>query len=155
MLLSADLPKVASYVLQGGSALPDAFCRMGSRLHHLLIDEFQDTSLAQWNAMVPLAVECLSKRGSLFYVGDVKQAIYSWRGGRSELFDEIAEDPEIANLSEFTPGNLEYNWRSLEHIIGFNNFFLKHWLTTIRQWIWQKYCTPTDRKISKLIWLKK
>lgn len=125
MLLSADLPKVASYVLQGGSALPDAFCRMGSRLHHLLIDEFQDTSLAQWNAMVPLAVECLSKRGSLFYVGDVKQAIYSWRGGRSELFDEIAEDPEIANLSEFTPGNLEYNWRSLEHIIGFNNFFFE------------------------------
>ncbi|WP_027720224.1 UvrD-helicase domain-containing protein [Maridesulfovibrio zosterae] len=123
MLLSADLPKVASYVLQGGSALPDAFCRMGSRLHHLLIDEFQDTSLDQWNAMAPLAVECLSKRGSLFYVGDVKQAIYSWRGGRSELFDAIAEDQEIANLSDLTPGNLEYNWRSLEHIIGFNNSF--------------------------------
>ncbi len=91
MLLSADLPKVASFVLQGGSALPDAFCRMGSRLHHLLVDEFQDTSLAQWNAMIPLAIECLSKRGSLFYVGDVKQAIYSWRGGRSELFDEVGQ----------------------------------------------------------------
>ncbi|CCO24081.1 UvrD-helicase domain-containing protein [Maridesulfovibrio hydrothermalis] len=123
MLLSTDLPKVASFVLQGGTALPDAFCRMGSRLHHLLIDEFQDTSLVQWNAMVPLAVECLSKRGSLFYVGDVKQAIYSWRGGRSELFDDIGHDPEIANLSEFTPGNLEYNWRSLEHVVEFNNNF--------------------------------
>ncbi len=123
MLLSADLPKVASFVLEGGSALPDAFCRMGSRLHHLLIDEFQDTSLAQWQAMIPLAIECLSKRGSLFYVGDVKQAIYSWRGGRSELFDAVGEDPDLINLSEFTPGNLSYNWRSLEHIIGFNNKF--------------------------------
>ncbi|WP_432737533.1 UvrD-helicase domain-containing protein [Maridesulfovibrio sp. FT414] len=123
MLLSSDLPKVASYVLEGGSALPDAFCRMGSRLHHLLIDEFQDTSLAQWQAMIPLAIECLSKRGSLFYVGDVKQAIYSWRGGRSELFDGVGQDPDLAGLSEFIPGNLEYNWRSLEHIIGFNNRF--------------------------------
>ncbi|WP_321402884.1 UvrD-helicase domain-containing protein [Maridesulfovibrio sp.] len=123
MLLSADLPKVASYVLQGGSALPDAFCRMGSRLHHLLVDEFQDTSLAQWQAMIPLAVECLSKAGSLFYVGDVKQAIYSWRGGRSELFDEVGQDPELNGLSDFTPANLDYNWRSLEHIIGFNNDF--------------------------------
>lgn len=123
MLLSADLPKVASFVLEGGSALPDAFCRMGSRLHHLLIDEFQDTSIAQWQAMIPLAIECLSKRGSLFYVGDVKQAIYSWRGGCSELFDEVGQDPDLFNLSEFTPGNLEYNWRSLEHVIGFNNSF--------------------------------
>jgi ATP-dependent exoDNAse (exonuclease V) beta subunit len=123
MLLSADLPKVASYVLQGGSALPDAFCRMGSRLHHLLVDEFQDTSLAQWQAMVPLAVECLSKRGSLFYVGDVKQAIYSWRGGCSELFDEVGQDPELSGLSEFTPANLDYNWRSLENVIKFNNEF--------------------------------
>ncbi len=123
MLLSSNLPRVASYVLQNGEALPDAFCRMGSRLHHLLIDEFQDTSLAQWQAMVPLAVECLSKRGSLFYVGDVKQAIYSWRGGRSELFDEIAQDPELTSISEFTPGHLDYNWRSLENVIKFNNSF--------------------------------
>ncbi len=123
MLLSSSLPRVASYVLQNGEALPDAFCRMGSRLHHLLVDEFQDTSLEQWQAMIPLAVECLSKNGSLFYVGDVKQAIYSWRGGRSELFDEIADEPELAALSEFTPGHLDYNWRSLEKVIEFNNSF--------------------------------
>lgn len=73
--------------------------------------------------MIPLAVECLSKRGSLFYVGDVKQAIYSWRGGRSELFDAVGEDPELTSISTFKPGNLKYNWRSLEQIIGFNNNF--------------------------------
>lgn len=155
MLLSTDLPKVASYVLQGGSALPDAFCRMGSRLHHLLIDEFQDTSLAQWDAMVPLAVECLSKRGSLFYVGDVKQAIYSWRGGRSELFDAIGHDPELANLSEFKPGNLQNNWRSLEHVVGFNNSFLMLWPTMTYAWTLQKSSTPTGRRKSRLIWPKK
>ncbi|WP_320170576.1 UvrD-helicase domain-containing protein [Maridesulfovibrio sp.] len=123
MLLSSDLPRIAGFVLEGGSALPDAFCRMGSRLHHLLIDEFQDTSTAQWRAMLPLAVECLSKNGSLFYVGDVKQAIYSWRGGRSELFDSVGQDPELAGLSEFKQGDLEYNWRSLAEVVGFNNFF--------------------------------
>lgn len=104
--------------------VPEAFCRLGGRLHHLLIDEFQDTSRPQWKAMQPLAEECLAKGGSLFYVGDVKQAIYSWRGGDADLFDQL---PGIAALADCTntiqKETLPNNWRSHRHIVEFNNTF--------------------------------
>jgi ATP-dependent helicase/nuclease subunit A len=68
--------------------------RLDSRLAHLLLDEFQDTSLMQWNVIRPLADEVfagVAGRSSFFCVGDVKQAIYGWRGGKSELFDALQQ----------------------------------------------------------------
>lgn len=125
VLLNSLLPKLATAMLSGETAMPDAFCRMGSRLYHLLIDEFQDTSFEQWGAILPLAIECLSKNGSLFYVGDVKQAIYGWRGGDAELFDFVGNSPELTALSEFKEGRLQYNWRSKKDIVKFNNSFFE------------------------------
>jgi ATP-dependent exoDNAse (exonuclease V) beta subunit len=125
VLLSSLLPKLASAMLNSDGAMPDAFCKMGSRLHHLLIDEFQDTSTEQWSAILPLAEECLSKNGSLFYVGDVKQAIYGWRGGEAELFDSIGSSPELSGISQTQLSMLEFNWRSLEKIVEFNNSFFE------------------------------
>ncbi len=66
--------------------------RLDSRLNHLLLDEFQDTSLMQWNVIRPLADDVfdgVAGRSSFFCVGDVKQAIYGWRGGKAELFDAL------------------------------------------------------------------
>ncbi len=83
------IPLHARDVLNGEFGVSEAFCRMGTRLAHILIDEFQDTSRDQWAAIEPLAVECLSRGGGLTWVGDVKQAIYGWRGGDSALFDDI------------------------------------------------------------------
>lgn len=124
LLESSAVPLLASTVLEDGAGVSEALCRMGSNLSHLLIDEFQDTSREQWSAIEPLAVECLSKGGSLRYVGDVKQAIYSWRGGDSTLFDEVTEmqslramEPEVA----YNP--LGENWRSSPVIINYNNRF--------------------------------
>ncbi len=104
--------------------VPEAFCRMGCRLHHLLIDEFQDTSRSQWKAIQPIGEECLSKGGSLFYVGDVKQAIYGWRGGDADLFDEILHIPELSETAMSKSGeSLPDNWRSHRHVVEFNNRF--------------------------------
>jgi ATP-dependent exoDNAse (exonuclease V) beta subunit len=67
--------------------------RMDARTDHLLLDEFQDTSKPQWNVLRPFAKETSSKaNGSFFCVGDVKQAIYAWRGGVAEIFDTIQQE---------------------------------------------------------------
>ncbi|MDR2438558.1 MAG: UvrD-helicase domain-containing protein [Planctomycetaceae bacterium] len=71
--------------------------RIDARTDHLLLDEFQDTSIPQWKIIRPFAKETSSKANSSFFcVGDVKQAIYAWRGGVAEIFDTIQN--EIPNI---------------------------------------------------------
>lgn len=68
--------------------------RLDSQLDHWLLDEFQDTSDLQWEGLANLADEVLqdtSGKRSFFYVGDVKQAIYGWRGGNANLFGRILD----------------------------------------------------------------
>ncbi|MDR1962333.1 MAG: UvrD-helicase domain-containing protein [Planctomycetaceae bacterium] len=66
--------------------------RMDARTDHLLLDEFQDTSMPQWKVIRSFAEETSTKKnGSFFCVGDVKQAIYAWRGGVAGIFDTIQE----------------------------------------------------------------
>ncbi|MDR2892288.1 MAG: UvrD-helicase domain-containing protein [Deltaproteobacteria bacterium] len=123
-LAGAMLPGLATEALACEYGVSEACCRMGSRLSHLLIDEFQDTSRRQWQAILPLAEESLARGGSLRYVGDVKQAIYSWRGGDSSLFDEVARQPELRGMEPepvFT--TLEHNWRSAPQVVKHNNSF--------------------------------
>lgn len=73
--------------------LSGLYYRLDSSISHLLLDEFQDTAVDEWRVLSPLADEILSKangEASFFCVGDVKQAIYGWRGGESEIFDKLA-----------------------------------------------------------------
>ena len=76
-------------------ALEPVYYRLDGRVRHLLLDEFQDTSMWQWYVLQPIADEILAHRDaadsgrSFFCVGDVKQAIYGWRGGHAEIFDTL------------------------------------------------------------------
>ena len=67
--------------------------RMDGAINHLLLDEFQDTSPVQWNVLKPMAKSTArisdDADGSFFCVGDTKQAIYGWRGGVAEIFDQV------------------------------------------------------------------
>lgn len=68
--------------------------RLDAQLDHWLLDEFQDTSDIQWQAIANLIDEVLqddSGRRSFFYVGDIKQAIYGWRAGNASLFSQVLE----------------------------------------------------------------
>ncbi|WP_461211239.1 UvrD-helicase domain-containing protein [Desulfocurvus sp. DL9XJH121] len=121
VLLNALCPALARNMLQGEFGVPDAFCRLGARLRHMLVDEFQDTSRDQWAAMRPLAEECLSQGGGLYLVGDVKQAIYGWRGGDARLFDQVPEDPALRAVAEARRITLPMNWRSLGRVVAHNN----------------------------------
>ncbi|XP_060085433.1 ATP-dependent helicase/nuclease subunit A-like [Ylistrum balloti] len=78
----------------GQMPLQDLFYRLDGFIHHVLIDEFQDTSYAQWSILQPILDEIFATADgtrSAFLVGDTKQAIYRWRGGSHELFDVIAQ----------------------------------------------------------------
>jgi ATP-dependent exoDNAse (exonuclease V) beta subunit len=110
-------------------AFPYLYLKLSDRFSSFLFDEFQDTSTLQFRALAPLIDEVLSRKesGSLFIVGDRKQAIYRWRGGNSELMEEgrlREEVPAIDNLSgnDFS-SSLGMNWRSRRAIIDFNNDF--------------------------------
>lgn len=111
---------------QEENLIPAAYCRLGTRLKHILYDEFQDTSLAQWEALKDLSSEALANGGSVFFVGDVKQAIYGWRGGNASLFNDAPA--ELAFLAEggVSSDTLKYNWRSAENIINWNNTFFEN-----------------------------
>lgn len=116
------VPRLAHQILSGEYGVSEAFCRLGTSLTHILIDEFQDTSRDQWHAIHPLVLEALSRGGSLTWVGDVKQAIYGWRGGDATLFDEVLHDPELSAVApDVRVDPLPTNWRSCRAIVTTNN----------------------------------
>jgi ATP-dependent exoDNAse (exonuclease V) beta subunit len=97
----------------------DMAYRLDGEIDHWLLDEFQDTNLLQWNVLKPFLSEVLQdpeKRRSFFYVGDVKQAIYAWRGGDSTLFYRIRDQwPDIADIS------IDQSYRSAQPVLDLVN----------------------------------
>ncbi|HEY5811916.1 MAG TPA: UvrD-helicase domain-containing protein, partial [Terrimicrobiaceae bacterium] len=95
--------------------------RLDSSFDHWLLDEFQDTSRLQWEALHDLVDEVIqsdSGRRSFFYVGDTKQAIYVWRGGDPELFDEVSDFYNAAGTQRIdTREALEVSFRSVPEIL--------------------------------------
>ena len=77
--------------------------RLDGAIQHLLLDEFQDTSPAQWRVLEPIAQRITRNTTrpfcSFFCVGDVKQAIYGWRGGMAEIFNTLEESLGILKKS--------------------------------------------------------
>ncbi|MDX9901696.1 MAG: RecB-like helicase [Aliarcobacter sp.] len=100
------------------------YFRLDSSFSHILMDEFQDTSLLQYRILEPLIKEILSgdqtKFKTFFYVGDTKQSIYRFRGGKRELFDYVANTNKLLEVEV-----LNTNYRSCENIISYvNSLFL-------------------------------
>lgn len=89
--------------------------RLDAKYDHWLLDEFQDTSAEQWSVLRNLideAVQDPEGRRSLFYVGDVKQAIFAWRGGDPRLFREIFEHYNATEAGTIAERRLDRSWRS-------------------------------------------
>ena len=103
------------------SDAPFVFEKIGAQLHHIMIDEFQDTSTVQWQNFKVLMLECMSHVGSEnLIVGDVKQSVYRWRSGDWRLLNHI-EQQFPQEMMEVRP--LQTNYRSERNIILFNNHF--------------------------------
>jgi len=133
LFLSELNKKAGSLFDEEHITVQELYYRLATRFRHYLIDEFQDTSRLQWNNLEEMAKEALSTGGSLFYVGDRKQAIYGFRGGEVELFDDIKEKFYNFNVQLDL---LTKNWRSQKAIVEFNNAVFS--LDNIKAMIQQK-----------------
>ncbi|MBF4470784.1 UvrD-helicase domain-containing protein [Flavobacterium sp. HJJ] len=110
---------------------PFIYERLGERYRHFFIDEFQDTSEMQWQNLIPLIDNALAgqddsgQKGTLMIVGDPKQSIYRWRGGKAEQFIELSKDQNPFSNPEKKLEHLDKNYRSYSQVIEFNNSFFK------------------------------
>ncbi len=100
--------------------IPDIYFRLGDRIFHYLVDEFQDTSPIQWTNMLPLIENSLAVSGSFFAVGDTKQAIFGFREADYRIMKEM-EDRAAGYFgsAEIDVRELHRNYRSFERILEF------------------------------------
>ncbi|MDR3306191.1 MAG: UvrD-helicase domain-containing protein [Endomicrobium sp.] len=110
--------RTVNYFENENNIMPEIYYKLSEKYRHFLIDEFQDTSIVQWAGIKRFLEESLAGDGSFFFVGDVKQAIYSFRGGSSELFDSIANEFFSAKIEK---KYLNQNFRTGKVIVEFNN----------------------------------
>ncbi len=134
-------------LLNGYEEMPAEFFyfRLDSRIAHILIDEFQDTSLNDYKILAPFIDEIKAGIGqakwhrSVFFVGDVKQSIYAFRGSFSSLFESVSKD--------FYHDNLEFNHRSAPLIINYvNTIFKKAYQNSPTAYLEQKYPKTSQNK---------
>lgn len=107
-LLAEGLPRME------GGGIEELCYRLDTRVTHLLLDEFQDTSLRQWQVLEPFAEQITATSDgsrSLYVVGDTKQAIYGWRGGCAELFEVIEQQLGVPRTT------LSRSWRSAQAVL--------------------------------------
>ncbi len=83
--------------------------KISLKLEKVIVDEFQDTSFLQCELIDKL----VNTNESKLYVGDIKQAIYSFRGGEVEVFESAESELPLLELSN--------NYRSKSQIVNFNN----------------------------------
>lgn len=102
----------------GSISVPELYYRLATQFRHFLIDEFQDTSILQWKNIYPMVEEALATGGSLFYVGDKKQAIFRWRGGEVTLMEYLKKQLAAFNVRSRP---LTRNFRSQKEVVEFNN----------------------------------
>jgi ATP-dependent helicase/nuclease subunit A len=103
----------------GENDAPFIYEKAGQILSHFMIDEFQDTSVLQWNNFKPLISNSLSQNNVCMLVGDVKQSIYRWRNSDWKIMADQIEStfPEYGIRFD----ELDVNWRSKANIVAFNN----------------------------------
>lgn len=120
ILFLSDTTELLNKIIADSDS-PFIYEKTGARIHHYMIDEFQDTSAMQWNNFRPLMRESLAANNFNLIVGDVKQSIYRWRNSDWRLLEErVSEDLRSENIRRHV---LDTNWRSDANVVRFNNAF--------------------------------
>ena len=136
--LLADTCRMLSQMQAGDSSF--VFEKLGYYIRHIMIDEFQDTSRMQWKNFLYLLRESLSAGNESMLVGDVKQAIYRWRGSDWNILnDEVHRE-----LRLYTPREahrLATNRRSMREIVEFNNHLFNRCNTLLADLLGKEHAT--------------
>lgn len=121
VMLLADAPQFLNSIIDN-SDTPFIYEKAGSFYKNFLIDEFQDTSGLQWKNFQPLLINSLDSGYRSLIVGDVKQAVYRWRGGDQNL---LPSADKTIGVERTDTKLLDKNFRSVEQIVSFNNELFK------------------------------
>ncbi len=135
ILLISDFNQLISEEIKDQPA-PFIYEKIGERYKNIMVDEFQDTSILQWHNLLPLVDNSLSTGEQTLIVGDAKQAIYRFRGGKVEQFDSLPAiidhnqddlllERETSLVNNFKEQLLEFNFRSHSQVVEFNNWFFE------------------------------
>lgn len=134
-VMVSDFNHMISKIILNNPA-PYIYEKIGEQYLHILIDEFQDTNILQWQNFLPLMENSLSKGKFNMVVGDAKQAIYRWRDGEVMQFVKLPDiykplTNNIASIASILRHNhqdkeLGINYRSSNEVITFNNLIYKN-----------------------------
>lgn len=114
-----DLTKNVHRIIRDGD-IPFIYYILGDSFENLMIDEFQDTSKMQWDSLFPLIENSISENNTSLGVGDLKQSIYRWRGGDTDIMDRDIHE-QFKPWGGIDIRDLPNNFRSRENIVEFNN----------------------------------
>ena len=129
LMLISDAPSLIQALLKDNNDAPFLYEKIGARIEHHMIDEFQDTSRMQYENFKPLLDNAQSQGQDCLIVGDAKQSIYRFRNSDSTLLTtQLTED--FSSSAERK--NLEDNWRSVPEIVDFNNALYPQLCSLIR-----------------------
>jgi uvrD/REP helicase domain protein len=118
LMLISDAPSLIQALIKDNNDAPFLYEKIGTRIEHHMIDEFQDTSRMQYENFVPLLRNAESQGKDCLIVGDAKQSIYRFRNSDSTLLTTQISDDFVEFIE---PTNLSDNWRSVPEIVDFNN----------------------------------
>ena len=109
---------------------PEALLRWQQRLRYLLVDEYQDTNICQYQLMKLLA----GPRAAITAVGDDDQSIYAWRGASTANIQNLQND--YPNLKVV---KLEQNYRSSQRILQSANLLIKNNTKLFDKNLWSEH----------------
>lgn len=118
--LLSDTQQLLHKLIDGQDS-PFIYEKIGGQVRYIMIDEFQDTSMVQWQNFKVLLDDCIAHDNGSLIVGDVKQSIYRWRNGDWRLLQGLCDNK--SEMVEVKP--LAVNFRSQRNIINFNNTFFE------------------------------
>ena len=108
---------------------PEVLAKWQQRIRYMLVDEYQDTNLAQYELVRILVKE----KQALTVVGDDDQSIYAWRGARPENLMQLQEDFPALKVIK-----LEQNYRSTGRILAAANQLIDNNPHLIQKALWSE-----------------
>ena len=148
MMLLSETKNLLTELIKDNDT-PFIYEKTGNRFERYMIDEFQDTSHREWNNFIPLLLNAMAmaEDEAIFIVGDVKQAIYRWRGGDWRILHSGVQ--EALGKANTHTEQMEDNWRSREAVVEFNNNTIKEIVAKLNSSLNAELLTALEEKVIK------